>query len=274
MKVFCIPGGGTPSSTFYKWMRGLPPNIKLVLLEFPGRGMRHKEPVSDSVSEIAGDLFTKLQNSIGDEDYVLLSTCIGTLIEYEIYRRIVEQKIRLPRRMIVFSADVPGGDTYQEGKYVSEKNRNILTETCRGFFKEDVFKDSAAFTKQYVNYVIEQNQCTDEFIPAGTEIFQEREAGYEEKMSLDFANDTLQMLSYDWQLAERYGSEKRELIRIGCPLTVVYGAQDSMLEEEKVMGWKDLAANDYEYIKVNGSHNLTTEQIIFCQQLLQQILRD
>ena len=43
VKLFCIPGGAASATAYLPWIKLLNSNIKLCLLEVPGRGLRRNE---------------------------------------------------------------------------------------------------------------------------------------------------------------------------------------------------------------------------------------
>ena len=269
IKLFCVPTGGTPSTAFYKWMGGLNSDISLELLEYPARGMRSKEDALDTIEELADDLYSKCKEKISSCEYMLLSSCIGTIVEYEIYRRIVKNQDRPPKKLFVFSADSPTGESYRESQYISDKNREVLCSTCESLFHSKIFNNPKKFSKDYVNKIIELNQSSDTFIqPVMEEIFISEEQSFEKKMAVDFTNKTLMMLSDDWKMAKKYSDENKEKLDIECPLTVVYGKNDRLLQKNRVENWKNFAKGPYEFIETEGGHNLTIENVEFCTRLM------
>lgn len=269
IKLFCIPTGGTPSTAFYRWINELNPDISLELLEYPARGMRSKEIPLETIEELADDLYSKCKEKINSCEYMLLSSCIGTIVEYEIYRRIVKNQDRLPSRIFVFSADSPTGESYKESSYISDKNREVLYSTCEPLFHSKIFNNPQKFNKDYVNKIIELNQSSNAFIqPTMEDIFIDEEQTFEKKMAVDFANKTLMMLSDDWGMARKYSYKNKEKLDIKCPLTVVYGKNDKLLQRDMVENWKDFAKGSYQFIETEGGHNLTIENIKFCTKLI------
>ena len=269
IKLFCIPTGGTPSTAFYKWMGSLNSDISLELLEYPARGMRSKEAALETIEELADDLYSKCKEKMNSCEYMLLSSCIGTIVEYEIYRRIVKNKDRPPKKLFAFSADSPTGESYRESQYISDKNREVLYSTCEPLFHSKVFNNSKKFSESYVDKMIELNRSSDTFIqPIMEEIFIDEEQTFEKKMIVDFANKTLMMLSDDWKMAKKYSYEDKEKLDIECPLTVVYGKNDRLLQKNMVENWKNFAKSSYQFIETEGGHNLTIENVEFCTKLI------
>ena len=86
MKIYCIPGGGTPASVFFQWVPLLKGKATVRTLDYARTFSDQSTP---SVQGIAAKLYEKIQAELDEaEDYMLLSSCTGTLIAYELYQQI------------------------------------------------------------------------------------------------------------------------------------------------------------------------------------------
>ena len=94
MKIYCIPGGGTPASVFFQWVPLLKGKATVRTLDYARTFSDQSTP---SVQGIAAKLYEKIQAELDEaEDYMLLSSCTGTLIAYELYQQIAAHQKRLP----------------------------------------------------------------------------------------------------------------------------------------------------------------------------------
>ena len=64
----------------------LPASVQVCPVEIPGRGRRVGEPAIDSVPELARLLANCLP--LVDKPYVILGTCLGAIVGYEIIREV------------------------------------------------------------------------------------------------------------------------------------------------------------------------------------------
>ena len=61
IKLFCIPGGGASAFVYWKYTKYLNKNIKLCLLELPGRGLRKREEPVNELHAVVDDLYQKIR---------------------------------------------------------------------------------------------------------------------------------------------------------------------------------------------------------------------
>ncbi|MFD0883310.1 thioesterase II family protein [Streptosporangium algeriense] len=84
--AFPAAGGG-------KWMftglrRALPPGLKLVVPDLPGRGKRTRDTSVGSVAELVTELCDELEPEFHHGRYVLFGSCFGSLVAFELLREI------------------------------------------------------------------------------------------------------------------------------------------------------------------------------------------
>ena len=91
IKLFCIPGGGASAFVYWKYTKYLNKNIKLCLLELPGRGLRKREEPVNELHAVVDDLYAHLVEELTktpDCGYMLLGYCYGGILAYELYQKI------------------------------------------------------------------------------------------------------------------------------------------------------------------------------------------
>jgi external thioesterase TEII len=114
MKIIAFPfaGGNRYSFTFLK--RWLPKDFDLVVLEYPGRGLRHKEPLLTDLVPLLEDAFLRAAGEIGTEHYIIYGHSMGALIGYLICQRIERLKLQLPLKLVVSGRCAPSVKKKQE----------------------------------------------------------------------------------------------------------------------------------------------------------------
>ena len=105
-KVFFLPYAGGSSSVYLSWKRYLSSNIELVAIELAGRGRRMKEPLYSDVNEAVEDIYSKISQDIETSRYALFGHSMGTVLAYELTRKIKENNGSLPCH-IFFSGRCP-----------------------------------------------------------------------------------------------------------------------------------------------------------------------
>jgi external thioesterase TEII len=117
MKILAFPfaGGNRYSFTFLK--RWLPKDTKLIVLEYPGRGLRHKEPLLTDITPVLEDAFRHAAREIGTEQYIVYGHSMGALIGYLICRRIEKLKLLPPLKLVVSGRCAPSVKKKRERIY-------------------------------------------------------------------------------------------------------------------------------------------------------------
>lgn len=271
IKLYCIPGGGTPGATFYKWTSKLSKKAEIIVLEYPGRGIRKKEPSFDTVEETAYDMYEKIKSDIKENKYMLLSSCTGSYVEYELYSLIAKNGLPIPERMFVFSSESPHSELYKGRDYISSENKDVLLGNYVSFFKKAniLFPEKAAVC--YVDALIKIDAAGKSF-PERSVLSAYGALDFEQEMMIDFADETVKMLADDWLQARRYTEQNKDRSPVSCPITFVYGTDDTSFNEKNIAEWKNLAAGGFELIQAEGDHEIMINSPIRCMEIVSEYL--
>lgn len=94
MKLLCFPyAGGT--AAFYNEIKDLlgEKKIEVVALDYPGHGLRHKEPFSDDFYKLSLDMLYQIKEQLEvDEKYALMGYSMGSIVATEVVCRILESQ--------------------------------------------------------------------------------------------------------------------------------------------------------------------------------------
>lgn len=93
-KLFCIPYAGGSSSVFYKWKNYVDKRIDLYPVELAGRGTRINEPLPASLHDIVDDIYHSIKHHIEEGSYGIFGHSMGSLVAYELCKRIRKEKNR------------------------------------------------------------------------------------------------------------------------------------------------------------------------------------
>lgn len=101
-QLFCFTFAGGTASFFDEIERDLPRAIEVIKPEYAGHGARHKEPLYDSFSDLANDMFTHVKNNYAGGDYSLFGYSMGTVTLVEVLKRILASHSLLPAPQHIF----------------------------------------------------------------------------------------------------------------------------------------------------------------------------
>ncbi|MET3846947.1 alpha/beta fold hydrolase [Paenibacillus sp. OAE614] len=126
LKLFCIPYAGASATVFNKWKR-MNKNIEVVPIELRGRGSRISEPLYNTFDEAVDDVYLRIIDQIDDySEYALFGHSMGGLLVFELAHRIANQKIKMPKKIIISGCTCP----------LERKNNQIHLLPNELFFKE------------------------------------------------------------------------------------------------------------------------------------------
>jgi surfactin synthase thioesterase subunit len=108
LNLYCIAyAGGSAAATYSRWARLLPPNIKVIPLELPGRGRRMPEPFVASVDAAVEEFFNSIADEIRDTPYALYGHSMGTTLCYELCKLISNQGLPAPKALFLSGRNPP-----------------------------------------------------------------------------------------------------------------------------------------------------------------------
>lgn len=99
MILFCLPYAGGSEAIYYKWKEFLDQNIELLPIELKGRGRRFNEEGYKTFKEVIDDIFETIRNKVLDDNYAIYGHSMGSLLAYELYYRMDEEGLRIPKHM-------------------------------------------------------------------------------------------------------------------------------------------------------------------------------
>lgn len=271
MKIYCIPGGGTPASVFFQWVPLLKGKATVRTLDYARTFSDQSTP---SVQGIAAKLYEKIQAELDEaEDYMLLSSCTGTLIAYELYQQIAAHRKRLPQYVVAVSAFSPATAYYQGNRYLCAENRAHITGIYRALFDPSLFLDPDHSAQVCADWLLAQNQdpsLTATVLPPKTVLG--ASCTYEQEMMLQFANSTITMLTFDWYIASAYAFDADANRSIASKLVVLHGTEDALVSTADAKAWESLAAGEMQLIEIPGDHNIITNQTHACMEQILKLL--
>lgn len=99
--LLCFPYAGGSAAIYNKWKIYLDKRIELVPVEIAGRGRRINEPFCSSIADAVEDIYQRIWTPIGQNKFSLFGHSMGSVIVYEICRRIRQNGGREPAHIFV-----------------------------------------------------------------------------------------------------------------------------------------------------------------------------
>jgi surfactin synthase thioesterase subunit len=105
-RLFCFPHAGGNASCFHSWAELLPHDIEVCAVEFPGRQRRRNEPPYLRMTMLTRSLELELQQYL-DVPFALFGNCTGSLVAFELARRLRKRNLPMPSQLFVTCCRAP-----------------------------------------------------------------------------------------------------------------------------------------------------------------------
>ena len=106
MRLFCFPYAGGTAAVFRNWPRYLPSEIEVCAIQYPGRGSRLAEPLSEDVVGVMNACYQDLQPLLR-EPFAFFGHSMGALVSYEFARRLHREGQPGPFQLFVSGCIAP-----------------------------------------------------------------------------------------------------------------------------------------------------------------------
>jgi surfactin synthase thioesterase subunit len=106
LRLICFPHIGGGASAFHAWADLLPPDAELCAVRFPGRENRLEERPLDDMSTLLDGLEAALEPLL-DRPFVLFGHCSGSIVAFELARRLRAAGKPQPALLIASSIEAP-----------------------------------------------------------------------------------------------------------------------------------------------------------------------
>ncbi|PEY27155.1 thioesterase [Bacillus cereus] len=107
VKIFCLPHAGGSAFSYSKWKNYFNPYIEVVPIELAGRGYRIEESCYHSMEEAVNDVYKIIFNQLNNSPYILYGHSMGSLIAYELARKIQISNNVLPEFLVLSGRNHP-----------------------------------------------------------------------------------------------------------------------------------------------------------------------
>ena len=124
LKLICFPYAGGSASTFLPWIKNLPNNVELIIIQAPGRGSRMGEQTYSDMQTLIADLI-KIIPSVLNKPYILFGHSLGSRIAFELMNQLKRLTHTLPQHFIASGSRGPHHKCMKEPIYDLPQNEFI-----------------------------------------------------------------------------------------------------------------------------------------------------
>jgi surfactin synthase thioesterase subunit len=115
-KVIALPFAGGNKYSFNGIEKHVSKKIDWITLELPGRGSRFKESLLDKIDHMVDDLLSQIMPHIHEGNYIIYGHSMGTLLGYELAKKITEKKLQKPMALFFTGRGAPGFTRFNNKK--------------------------------------------------------------------------------------------------------------------------------------------------------------
>jgi surfactin synthase thioesterase subunit len=148
--LFFFSYAGGTATLYLKWKKYIHRFIHIYPLEIPGRGTRINESLCYTVEDIVDDAYRKISKLIDDEEYAIFGYSMGSLIGFELCRKLKENGHKMPLHLFTAALMSP---------QLIEKRKNIHTLSNEEF-QQELIKYNG-----FPNEIIENKAIMDFYLP-------------------------------------------------------------------------------------------------------------
>lgn len=96
VKVIALPFAGANKYSYRPFQNEKRDNLDWDIYELPGRGARIAEDFLTDVESIVDDIFNQFQSVIKNSEYIIYGHSLGTILGFELVKKIMEYNLPLP----------------------------------------------------------------------------------------------------------------------------------------------------------------------------------
>lgn len=107
IRLFCFPYAGGGALLYRPWVDTLPPDIEVCSVQLPGRENRLQEPPFDRLEPLLEVLAPAIAPYLDEKPFAFFGYSLGTLVSFELARRLQQQGGPMPRHLFVAARRAP-----------------------------------------------------------------------------------------------------------------------------------------------------------------------
>ena len=129
VNLFCFPFAGGSKYSYNNYVKLANKNIKVIPMDYPGRGLRFKEPLLTVLKPIIDDCFETIKDKL-QEPYAFYGHSMGTMVSYLLIKRIIKEGLPQPLHLFVSGRGGPSVIYAEQARHLlpRDKFRSQLRE--------------------------------------------------------------------------------------------------------------------------------------------------
>jgi len=138
--LFCLPHAGGNKYAFKPFVDAAHPSIKVIPLEYPGRGERVQEKPMTNAIALARLLLSEIKNSL-DTPYAIYGHSMGTLVGYLMVKEIQLAGYPSPKFLFFTGSEGPATRTKEKIRHLLPEDELIEELRSLGGVSEEVLNE-------------------------------------------------------------------------------------------------------------------------------------
>lgn len=273
MKLVCLPYAGGSALMFSAWKERFP-DVEVIPMELPGRGLRFKEKNAPNMKTLAQDLADRVEQKVQNDDYILLGFCYGAIVAYAVYQELQRRKdSNLPVGVIVMSSLPPGMHSTAELVFTMPNYKLVkyLLKSLNYDPSDDSKKSNEngeAILKLFsiVNPELTQElQSMKPFQLIMSFLYPSGSKGHE-------IQNILNVLKDDGRIMAAYDPEESD-VRIDVPVAAIRGMSDEVVRQQDVDAWCEFCTGDFQRYDVTGAHMMLLDSETDALDVIEDIMK-
>jgi surfactin synthase thioesterase subunit len=106
LRLICFPYAGGSATIYMSWVKFLPKNVELVIVQPPGRGTRMFEQAFSTMASLTTELLKVFPNYI-DKPYIFFGHSLGSRVAFELTKQLQILSLPLPQYFIASGSRGP-----------------------------------------------------------------------------------------------------------------------------------------------------------------------
>ena len=125
-KVIALPFAGGNKYSFNGIEKHVSKKINWITLELPGRGSRFKESLLDKIDHMVDDLLSQIMPHIQEGNYIIYGHSMGTLLGYELTKKITEKKSTDPGEEVKSNPKEKNKKSLVDHRQISDRGSTLV----------------------------------------------------------------------------------------------------------------------------------------------------
>jgi surfactin synthase thioesterase subunit len=111
VNLICLPFAGGNKYSYREYELKAPPSIKVIPVEYPGRGARMREPLLRNMKAIVDDLYRQVCNTVELQPYAIYGHSMGGLAAFLLTQKLLQHTHRPPIGLFISGTTGPSAPT-------------------------------------------------------------------------------------------------------------------------------------------------------------------